>query len=104
MALLQAVWSSRCSALKCYNDVKTIAFFHGLEMYSYQLGHPDLGTGEVLGIVGKKFIPVYQDLIDNSKARAAAEAAWEANRAAKVKASIQGVSNPVFKPLTIPGQ
>ena len=76
--LLQAIWSPRCSDTQCYKDIKGVVFFYALEMNAYQKQHPDMGTHEVLVTVMPKFGPAFQDVIDKSKARADAEAAWQA--------------------------
>jgi hypothetical protein len=77
-ALLQAIWSPRCSDKQCYDDIKGVVGFYALEMNAYQKQHPEMGTHEVLVTVMPKFGPAFQDVIDKSKARADAEAAWQA--------------------------
>ena len=80
-ALLQAIWSPRCSDSQCYQDVKGVVGFYALEMNAYQKQHPEMGTHEVLVTVMPKFGPAFQDVIDKSKARADAELEWQAAHA-----------------------
>ncbi len=96
--LIQAIWSPRCSDTKCYKDIKGVLFFYQLEMIAYQKQHPDMGTHDVLVTVMPKFTPALQDVIDKSKARVAAEAAWQAQHAARPNGPVKKLITPVRLP------
>lgn len=76
-------WSKQCSDTICFNKVKGLTFFAQLEGATQQSQHPDMSTNEVIGLVGKKFAPVYESLVKESKQRFDAEEAAQAARAAK---------------------
>ncbi len=78
-----AWWSKQCSDKICLDKVKGIAFFAQLEAISLQKQNPDWSTGEVIGVVGKKFAPVFEAEVKASKARIATEEAAQKQREAK---------------------
>lgn len=91
--LYQEVWSKRCSDKICLDKVKGIVAFHRAEINAQQKLNPDMSTNQILGDVGKKFLPVYQAEIDASKARVATE------QAAAAKRATSQVQTPVLKVL-----
>ncbi|MEQ1498221.1 MAG: hypothetical protein ABL914_06140 [Novosphingobium sp.] len=73
-------WSKQCSDKICLDKVKAISFLAQLEAVSQQNLNPDMSTNEVIGMVGKKFAPVFEAEIKASKARVAAEEAAQKAR------------------------
>ena len=91
-----AWWSKQCSDKICMDKVKGIAFLAQLEAVSLQKQHEDWSTNQVIGVVGKKFAPVFEFKVKASKDRIAAEEAAQAARQVKrvkpVRVRVRGQS------------
>ena len=78
------------------DKVKGISFLAQLEAVILQKQHEDWSTNQVIGIVGKKFAPVFEFEVKASKDRVVAEEAAEAARQAKrvkpVRVRVRGQS------------
>lgn len=72
--LAKAVWTRKCKDKDCFPEINAIAKGMGPRAKQVQAQNIDLSATQVIGMVGKEFVPQFQAAIDRSMVRAGVDA------------------------------